>query len=319
MKRVSDLPLVSFVVPAYNVEQYVEEAVRSALDQTYPNVEVIIVDDGSTDRTAGIAADMAAADPRVRVFQQPNLYAAHARNRGITEARGAFIHFLDADEIVLPEKVATSYALFAADPDVGVVYGHGIPVEADGITPLPYDFVPLPSGDVFCEWITGTMANGTHGVTSSFMVRRDLFETVGTFDVTIRGTEDWDLWVRLAAVTKYAALDRPLVRYRRLPEGVHKNRIQMARGRLQVVQHLADHPRRRDCLSDAEYAVMVGGRWQTLGERLWQGGRRKEARAAFGEAARVDARHAALNRLFGWMTYALPAESMRWIWSMRGK
>ena len=315
----NDLPLVSFVVPAYNVEQYVEESVRSALDQTYPNVEVIIVDDGSTDRTGEIAARMAAADSRVRVFQQPNLYAAHARNRGIAEARGAFIHFLDADEVVLPEKVAASYALFAADPEVGVVYGHGIPVKADGITPLPYDYVPLPSGDVFCEWITGTMANGTHGVTSSFMVRRALFETVGMFDVTIRGTEDWDLWVRLAAVTKFAALDRPLVRYRRLPEGVHKNRIQMARGRLQVMQNLANQPRRRECLSDADYAVMLGGRWQTLGERLWRGGRRQEARAAFAEAAQIDPRHAAVNRLFGWMTYALPAKSMRWIWSLRGK
>jgi glycosyltransferase involved in cell wall biosynthesis len=314
---VNDLPLVTFVVPAYNVEKFVEETVRSALDQTYKNVEVIVVDDGSTDATPEVTARMSALDPRVRLIRQQNLHVATARNRGIEESRGAFVHFLDADEIVLPEKVALSYALFAADPAVGVVYGHGIPVEPDGITPLPYRYVPLPSGDVFCEWVTGTMANGTHGVTSSFMVRRELFDQVGMFAVALKRAQDWDMWLRLAAVTNFAALDRPLVRYRRLPEGLHKNRIETARGRLQVIQRLADQPRWRECLDDTAYTVMLGGRWQTLAERLWQGGRRQEARAAFAEAVRVDPQHAALNRLFSAMTYALPAAAMRWVWSLK--
>src|SRR5690348_16181289 len=94
----TSLPLVSFVVPVYNAAAYITRAIDSALGQTYPKIEVVVVDDGSTDTTAAVIHPHYASNSRVRYFYQTNAGPSAARNRGIREARGEFVHFLDADE-----------------------------------------------------------------------------------------------------------------------------------------------------------------------------------------------------------------------------
>lgn len=306
------LPLVSVVVPAYNVAQYVRQSVDSALSQTYPEVEVIVVDDGSTDATLSVLREAYADELRVRVFTQANAGASAARNRGIAEARGEFIHFLDADEFLLPQKIMASYSLFQADPSVQVVYGHGTPVLADGVTEIPMDYPPLPSGDVFCHWINGTMSGGTYGVTSSFMVRRSALSAVGGFDPALPICHDWDLWLRLAARFPFAALADRLVVYRRIGSGLHANRLKMALDRLAVMQRVAGYGYER-CLSQGQYQALIAGRWQTVALRHWEGGQRAQARAALRHAIAADPRHRWLRRLYIAMSYTLPASSVEWV------
>src|SRR5262245_4518179 len=99
-------PLASVIIPAYNAERFLRQAVESALAQSYPNVEVLVIDDGSTDGTRQLADELAKADGRLRVITQQNAGVGAARNRGIAEARGKYIAPLDADDFWYPEKLA---------------------------------------------------------------------------------------------------------------------------------------------------------------------------------------------------------------------
>jgi glycosyltransferase involved in cell wall biosynthesis len=299
----AEMPLVSIVIPAYNAVgedqnkgagSFLVQAVESALAQTYRNIEVIIVDDGSTDATAQVMQSRYGGDSRVRALHQPNRGPSAARNRGIAESRGAFLHFLDSDEFLHPTKVAQSYALFLRQSDIGVVYGHGIPLRAEDGAAIPMTYPPLPSGWVLCEWLSGTMSGGTYGVTSSVMVRREALERVGGFPEDQRVAEDWDLWIRLATRYQFAALNEKLVYYYRRADGLHANRLNMALGRLQTFQRVRDLAGREACLTDAQYTRMLASRWHVVAERYLESGQHQAARHAFGEAIRL---HPTLSRV----------------------
>lgn len=316
----SALPLVSFIIPAYNAAPYIHQTVTSVLNQTYPNVEVVIVDDGSPDNTGDVVKQHFGDDARVRYFRQANGGPSTARNRAIQEARGEFVHFLDADEYLLPTKVEKSYALFVQHPEIAVVYGHGIPVKPDGVTEIPMDYPPLPSGDVFCEWLIGTMSGGTYGVVSSVMARRAAVLEVGGFNVNIKGTEDWDCWLRLAAKYHFAALDERLIYYRRIADGVHANRLNMAKSRLQTYQlargYNQSRPPEKRCLDDAGFDRLLASRWQVVAARHWESGDRAAAREAFSEALRLHPRP--IRYLYYALTYVAPYQAMATIDRWRG-
>ena len=123
MKAQQDGELVSVIVPAYNAAATIGETLRSALAQTYPQLEVLVVDDGSTDATADIVRSFVARDPRVRLLQQANAGVAAARNLAIAQSRGAYVAPLDADDLWHPQKIALQLeALRRGGPRVGVVY-----------------------------------------------------------------------------------------------------------------------------------------------------------------------------------------------------
>lgn len=307
MSSATDRPLVSVVIPAYNSALYITRTVESALTQTYTPLEVVIVDDGSSDNTVEVIANAFGHDHRVRCIRQANAGPSAARNRAIYEARGEFVHFLDADDFLLPTKIEKSYALFCQQPEIAVVYGHGIPVMADGVTIIPQEQPPLPSGWVFCDWLIGRMSGGTYGVTPTFMVRRDALLTVGGFNETQRAAEDWDLWLRLASRYPFAALDEPLVYYRRLTSGLHTQRLTMARGRLQTYLAARNYHGRADCIDDDAYDRLLAGRWYLVAVRHWEVGQRREAQHAFREALKLEPR---LSRYLAYgLSYIVP---LRW-------
>lgn len=306
----NELPLVSFITPTYNAAGFLWQAVDSALNQTYPNIEVIVVDDGSTDDTDQMIQARYGADPRVRYFRQTNQGPAAARNRAIAEARGEYLHLLDSDERLFPEKVERSYALFQQNSDAVVVYGYGIAVQPDGLTVIPMERPQLPSGDVFCAWLCGAMSGGTHSVTGSFMMKRDAVLEVGGFDEKFWASEDWDLWLRLSARYPFAALDDDLVYYRRMPDGLHKQRFNIVQGRLWAVQKARQLSAWKRCLTEAEFDRLEAGRWHTLAVHYWEQGKRAEARAAFSEAVRIYAPRANVRRLYSLFTYFLPASTV---------
>src|SRR5207247_11352011 len=117
----SDMPLVTVIIGAYNAERYLAEAIDSVLVQTHSNHELIVVDDGSTDSTAEVAEGYG---PQVRCIRQENGGMAASRNRAIPEARGSYFSFLDADDRFPPDKLRRQLAVFDADPELDIVYGH---------------------------------------------------------------------------------------------------------------------------------------------------------------------------------------------------
>jgi len=192
----SDAPLISAVIPTYNSASFAEEAVESVLAQTWPAVEVIVVDDGSTDDTAARLARFA---ERVNLVRQEHRGPAVARNTGLRVAKGEFVAFLDADDLWMPEKLERSIAPLQADSSVGVVYTGVLMHDTESGRKYPLRQYTLNG------WIAKNLFMECRGVnTSTLVVRRDAVDRVGGFDEEYFRAQDWDIMVRLAEHVKYA-------------------------------------------------------------------------------------------------------------------
>jgi glycosyltransferase involved in cell wall biosynthesis len=193
---------VSIVIPCFNAGQFIDEAVQSALAQTWPDVEVVVVDDGSTDAATRRLLDEAAW-PRTRVLRQANAGPSAARNAAIREATGEFILPLDADDRIDPTYVEKAMAAFAADPGLGVVYCRATRFgAAEGPWQLPdYTLRELVIDNV---------------IFVSAVFRKADWARVGGFGEHLRhGVEDYDFWVRLVnAGCRVLQLDEALFHYR---------------------------------------------------------------------------------------------------------
>jgi glycosyltransferase involved in cell wall biosynthesis len=199
-------PLVSVVMATYNMAQYLPLAVRSVLQQTYPNLELLIVDDGSTDDTRAVVQPFL-ADPRVRYLHQPNGGQTIAKNHGVREARGQFIGFLDADDLWVVDKLELQLPLFARH-EVGVVYSRLVYIDEAGIEKRVSDnelFRGQVSGPLFVQNFIGF---------GTALVRKECFDRLGSFDETLRMGIDYDLWLRFSTQYEFDYLPRPLLHYR---------------------------------------------------------------------------------------------------------
>ena len=200
-------PVVSVVIPTYNRAHLVGRAIQSVLRQTYSDFELIVVDDGSTDNTVEVVE--AYQDPRIRLIRLARNYGvSRARNEGIQAARGEWVAFLDNDDEWLPRKLELQMARFREtdDPRITVVYGRGYRrygESAELKLPPPRVFF---EGDVF-DHLLGSWSPGASG----FVVRRSSLLGVGGFDEELAGSEDWDLWLRLAKAGHHFAAVRELV------------------------------------------------------------------------------------------------------------
>lgn len=225
----SPSPRVSVVIPAFNAEAYLAETVSSVLAQTFRDCEIVAVNDGSTDGTRSV---LAAFGDRLRVIDQENRGLPGARNRGVAEARGEWVAFLDADDLWLPEKLEKQMALVEADPSYELVYTNRYNIGVVGDLPeVQSDVQPLLAGDVFEDLLTV----GNVITVSSSLVRRSTFLALGGFDETLRAAEDWDLWLRLTATGRVGVVADPLVRYRHHAQMMSKDPTRMMLARKQVV------------------------------------------------------------------------------------
>jgi len=200
-------PLVSVVTAAYNMGQYVRQAVDSVLAQAGPAVEVIVVDDGSTDDTARALAAYA-DEPRVRVISQANAGQTKAKNAGLRAARGEFVRFCDADNAWRPGKLLRQLPLLRANPAVGVVYGDVALIGPAG-EPLPAPPVKRWSGR-----ITGRLLADNFVTFNTTLVPRRVLEEFGGFDESLRMAIDYDLWLRVSTKYEFLHVPEPLVDYR---------------------------------------------------------------------------------------------------------
>ncbi|HLK12036.1 MAG TPA: glycosyltransferase [Candidatus Binatia bacterium] len=227
---------MSVIIPVYNLARYLPEAIESALAQTLPagDVEVVVVDDGSTDGSGEVARRYGG---RVRVCRQDNRGLSAARNAGLRATTAPFVNFLDADDRLLPEKLAAQLAVFEHRPDVGVVTAGVRYVDEAGV-PLPPQGWAQLEGDVLPQLVLGNV-----GPPHALLVRREPIAAAGGFDETLASAEDWDLWLRLArAGVRWALVDRPLVEYRVRPDAMHQHPERMAQSCLRVLDKLFADP-----------------------------------------------------------------------------
>ena len=207
------MPEVSVVIPAYNAEPTLSETLASVCAQTFSDIEVIVIDDGSTDGTAALVRGW--QDPRVRVVSVPQGGVARARNTGIELSTGAFVAFIDADDMWLPAKLERQLEAIRAPGDHGMCVTAAIRVDARGAELAP---IPVVQTDDYCKALL--LDSMVAGCLSSGLVRRSAIERSGAFNPALSQCADWDLWLRLSRVTTFAVVPGELVLYR-----VHANNM----------------------------------------------------------------------------------------------
>ena len=229
-------PFISVIIPAYKAASYIEETVRSVLNQTYTHFELIIVDDGSPDDQDQIIEQLCKEDSRIRYIKQKNGGVSSARNHGFQLSSGKYIAFLDADDVWLPKKLEYQMAVFkVASPQVGFVHSsyfyineHGADIDSVPITP------PKIRGDIFLPLLFEQYS--LSGSASSVLVRRDILDRVGYFDTDLFHGEDWDMWIRLAQVCHVDFTPEPVVGIR-----IHDQSTQHKVRPDREFQHLQQH------------------------------------------------------------------------------
>jgi len=206
--------LVSVITTVYNAEPFLERTLRSLLNQTFSDFEAIVIDDGSTDGTADLVTGLAERDPRIRLIRQQNGGYSRAVNRGLAEARGELVAFLDHDDMWRPEKLQKQVDRMNQDPQTGLV-GCFSALLDESHQCIGWRFGSPASGMVyrdmrFCDLVAGG---------SVPLIRREAIEQVGLFDVSpeVQGRSDWDAWLRVSRHCRFATVEEILVGYVRRP------------------------------------------------------------------------------------------------------
>ena len=213
---------VSVVIPAYNYARFLRDAVSSALDQQWSPMEVLVVDDGSTDETPTLLAGL--LDPRLRVIRQKNAGLSAARNTGIREARHELIAFLDADDRWGPDFLSTVAGRFTElSAEFAIVASGWQRITHDGVLVAQPGRIVAPANVLTArDFIIRNRV-----FPSAVVARKSAFAVCGNFDTTLRSSEDRDMWIRITSRYRAAYIDKPLVYIRRHGDNMSKNAVRM--------------------------------------------------------------------------------------------
>ena len=236
--------IVSVIIPAFNAAHTIDETLASARNQTHRALEIIVIDDGSTDATISIVKRHAAADPRIRLLEQGNSGVASARNSGILAATGEFIAPLDADDIWHPTKIERQLDIFEAEaPSVGLVYTWFALIDAES------HVLQVKAGRRYRGKVLETLAFYNFiGNGSSPLIRKATLAAAPGYDATLRarkgeGCEDWKLYFQIAGQCDFGVVAAPLTGYRLLPDNMSSDGVQMLRSRdLAISDLIGTHP-----------------------------------------------------------------------------
>ena len=207
MRDNEKMPKVSVIIPAYNAMSYLPQTLESVLNQTYQDFEVIIVDDGSTDNVEDWIKKV--TDSKVKYISQQNQGPAVARNTGITNSKGTYIAFLDADDLWHPQKLEKQVDILDKSPKVGLVYSWVGSVDEQGTvnSKIRKNYA---EGNVWQKIIEHNIIE----CGSNPMIRRACFEQVGKFDPQIAYAQDWQMWLKIASFYDFKVVKESLVYYR---------------------------------------------------------------------------------------------------------
>jgi glycosyltransferase involved in cell wall biosynthesis len=210
------MPLISVIIPVYNGEKTIRETVFSVLNQTMPNFELIIINDGSQDSTLEIVSRI--PDPRVKIFSFANAGLAVSRNRGIALANGDYLAFLDADDLWADNKLEAQLAALKENPEAAVAYSWTDCIDGQGRF-LRQSAHATASGNVQANLLLANFISSG----SNVFVRKQAVVDVGGFDESLSNAQDWDLWLRLAARYEFVPVPETQVFYRVSPHSMSTN------------------------------------------------------------------------------------------------
>lgn len=259
--------LVSVIVPMFDASRFLRETVGSVLGQTYPNWELLLVDDGSRDETPEIAATFL-ADSRIRYLRQANAGVSAARNRGFAQSCGEYVAFLDADDVWLPKNLELKVDYLKRNPDIGLVHGDLEVIDEDS----------HETGEVHCGregWILDSLLlwDGDNiPAPSNVLFRRFCLEQIGPFDQALSTAADQDLYFRAARDFQVGRLALVLTLYRMHQAGMHFNINRMETDHIEVYRKATTQGLfrsawfRRRCLSNV-YMILAGSWWHEGGRR----------------------------------------------------
>jgi len=217
MNKIEIKPQVSVIIPTYNRGWIIKEAIDSVLAQDYAEFELIVVDDGSTDNTSEILDSYRNV---IKVLFQKNKGVSAARNRGIAEASGKFIAFLDSDDLWLPQKLSAQIEFFNQTPNALICQTEEVWIR-NGLRVNPKKRHKKLSGMIFKPSLELCLVSP-----SAVMIQRSLFDRVGEFDETLPACEDYDLWLRISCRFPVHLIDRPLI----IKRGGHDDQLSSRAG-----------------------------------------------------------------------------------------
>lgn len=223
------MPLISIILPVYNGEKTIQRTIESVLNQTFSDFELLIINDGSSDRTLEITTSI--TDSRIQVFSYLNTGVSATRNRGIALAIGEFISFIDADDLWTADKLDAQLKALQTNPQAAVAYSWTDWID-DSDRPLRPAGRSTASGKVYEKLLQRDFIESG----SNVLIRRQALEVVGTFDETLSFAEDWDLWLRLAAQYEFIAVPLAQILYRVSSQSASCNVWQMEFGSLRVIE-----------------------------------------------------------------------------------
>ena len=224
------MPSISVVVPTYNAEHTIFKTVKSVQKQTFSDLEIIVINDGSTDRTLELLQSI--TDQRLKIFSYKNGGLPVARNRGISHARGEFISFIDADDLWTPDKLELQLAALQQHPEAGVAYSwNSYFMDGQEESVFPYDPVFF-EGNVYDK----LLVNNIVGNGSNILVRRKAIESVGEFEPTLKSCEDWDFYIRLAAKWHFVVVTKHQILYRQSSNAMTSKVDVMEKEALRIVE-----------------------------------------------------------------------------------
>jgi len=295
-------PKVTVIIPTFNRARYLAEAIQSVLGQTFPDYELIVVDDGSTDGTATVLAGF--GDPRLRVLRQENRGISAAMNAGLQAARGKYIARLDSDDVWFPDLLEREVSILDSHPDIGVVYSRAQAMSANGTPREHYLGLALRyPNDALLSLLWGDC---TCNITT--LARRSCFASAGPYDETFRTHEDWDMWLRVAQSHRFAFLNCTLGRFRKHDDSITSPSsptfVEHIESRAKVLDKLYASPHLPPRLY-AFKAVAYRNVYTEIGLFLFNTGHRARALRIFGRALVSGGNPvAALARIL-WLTTAV--------------
>jgi len=209
------MKIITVIIPVYNRPAFVKEAIQSVLDQTWSNLEIIVVNDGSTDNTPLVLQSFG---DKIRIIHQENKGVSAARNTGIKHSDSNWIAFLDSDDIWLPEKLSAQMHFFENHPDAKICQTEEIWIK-NGKRLFPKKKHKKKSGMIFEHCLPLCIVSP-----SAVMIHREMFDLVGTFDESLPACEDYDLWLRISCQYPIYLLDQPLI----IKRGGHDDQLSQA-------------------------------------------------------------------------------------------
>lgn len=243
------MTLVSVIIPTFNSEKTIKETIESVLNQTLTNLEVIVINDGSQDSTLEIVKSI--NDSRIKVFSYLNAGANVSRNRGLTQATGEFVSFLDADDLWTPDKLETQLKALQENPKAAVAYSWTNSIDETGKFLRRGSYITA-NGDVYAKLLLLDFIESG----SNPLIRREALATVGGFDESLPAAQDWDMWLRLAAKYHFIAVSSVQILYRVCHNSMSANMLRQESASLQVIEKsFAQAPQflqylKKDCLGN---------------------------------------------------------------------